>query len=177
MKQNSLFLARKYARAYDAAAKDGTQAASNFSAYKNALEALGAVADYMASPALPFGVKQDILSKVLPAGLAASFIKLLVFSKRFYLAPLIARELQNLLDARRGVKRIDISSAAALGEEQKQKIEAAMAEFFKGKIAAAYSIDESILAGFAARCGDFIIDASAFGRIKNLAKTLIGTGK
>ncbi|MDR1684021.1 MAG: ATP synthase F1 subunit delta [Elusimicrobiota bacterium] len=172
MKPNTLALARRYARAYDSVAKDNKEAASNLQAYQNALTALDAARGALINPVLPFSVKEELLCKILAQDKAAAFIKLLVLEKRFPLARGIEEELQNLLDAREGVTRVQITAAAELPAAEKEKLNAALNRYFGGQTAARYEVDKALLAGVKIRRGDLIIDGSAQGRVTRLTKIL-----
>jgi F-type H+-transporting ATPase subunit delta len=172
MKGNTLFLASKYARAYDFLAKDDKEAEANLEAYQKALEALKEAYVYIDDPTISFDVKNEILSKILADNRAASFIRLLVSEKRFYLADTISQCLSALLDRRLGLKRVSVTGAVYFGDSTKERINRALESYFNSKIAAQYKEDKKLLAGLTVRQGDTLIDASATGRIKQLTKNL-----
>jgi F-type H+-transporting ATPase subunit delta len=173
MKGNTLFLAGRYAKAYDSLAKDNGEAKVNFEEYKNALAALNVAAVYIINPTVSFEVKAEVLAKILPRGKAASFIKLLIFQKRFYLADIIGRELQTLLDKRLGTQRVSVVTAVSFGNSEKEKINIALSRYFNSRISVEYKEDSTLLAGLTIRRGDTFIDGSAQGRIKQLTKKLV----
>jgi len=170
MKTGSVFLAARYAVAYDGLAKTNDEARESLLAYQKALAALKDAAEYITNPTLPFSAKEEILAKILGKNKAAAFIKLLAAQKRFSLAAQIGDELQKLLDNRLGVKRAIITTAAA----QQPGLEAVLSKYFNAQIIAAYESDKDLLAGFTIRQGDIYIDASAAGRVKQLQKSLTG---
>ena len=176
----NIFLAKRYARAYDGVSKTAKAAQVNLQAYQDALASLADAAVYIKNPAIPQSVKADILDKILPSKTAAagaahfaeSFLKIIVAHKRFDLADLIALEIQNCLDERTGVKRIEVQTAAA--PQKDEALENALSKFFNAKIAAQYRQNPALLAGLKIRQGDILIDGSAAGRIERLKKNLIG---
>lgn len=173
MKGGNIFLARRYAKAYDGVSKTAEAARANLQAYKNALSSLADAAVYIKNPAIPQSVKADVLDKILPGKTAAeSFLKIIVAHKRFYLAAEIEREIQNCLDARAGVKRVEVQTAAA--PQKDEALESALSKFFNAKIAAEYQQEPALLAGLKIRQGDILIDGSAAGRIQRLKQNLTG---
>lgn len=173
MKQGNLFLARKYARAYDAVSAGADGAKANLLALQKLLAALAPAADYLNNPVIAQGGKLDFLAQVFSGKSAAeNFIKVLVAQKRFALAPLILKELQNLLDARAGIKRALIQTAALPAPDA--DFELALARLLGGKIEASYKNEPALLAGARARSGDILIDASALGRVRQLEKIFKG---
>jgi len=180
MTRGDISLARRYARAYDGAAKDAAQARANLQAYNTAAAALAEVAVYIKNPALPVSVKAEILDKIFAGKTAAAgaappaenFLKVIVANKRFYLTDLIGREIQNCLDARLGVKRAQIQTAAPPRKDA--ALEAALSKLFNAQIAADYKHEPALLAGVKIRAGDILIDGSAAGRVERLAQTLTG---
>ena len=172
MKPGAPLLAGRYARAYDGAAQNAAQAAENLKEYQAALNALGEAAVYIKNPVLPMAVKTKILDKALPKGIAAAFIKLLVAQKRFGLATVIERQLQDLLDKRLGIKRAAVTTA--LKPTANAALEEALSVYFGADIKANYTQDADLLGGLAIRQGDILIDASARGRAQQLQKILTG---
>lgn len=173
MKQGNLFLARKYARAYDGIAAGAEDARANLQALRAWLAALAPAAGYLNNPLIAQDGKLAFLAQVSAGQSAAeSFIKVLVAQKRFALAPLIMKELQNLVDVRLGVKRAFIQTAAMPAPDE--DFEQALGCLLGGKIAASYENKPELLAGARVRSGDILIDASALGRVRRLAKILTG---
>lgn len=172
MKTNALVIARRYAKAYDETAKTDQEAKANLEAYKNALNSLKEAGSYIQNPTIPFEVKEELLAKILTDKKAASFIKILVSSKRFDLAGIIEQEISNLLDIRLGVKRVTVTTALAAETKQKSLLDEALGKYFKSGVAVSYQEDETLLAGLIVRQGDLRIDGSAKGRIKQLSKNL-----
>ena len=84
----------------------------------------------------------------------------------------IEKELQKLLDMRLGIKRCTITSAAQLEESDKIRLKNYLSEYFDSIIALDFKTDASLLSGITVRCGDTLIDGSAAGRLKQMAKIL-----
>ena len=172
MKTNTLLLAKRYAAAYDALAKDAKEAQVNLAAYNKALEDLEGAKAYINNPCLPFKVKADILAKVLEDGKAASLIKLLVSAKRFYLAQAVSLQISELIDKRLGLQRVSVVSAAPVNDAARAALSSALEQYFNSKVAVTFTQDKDLLAGVVVRRGDLRIDGSAAGRIEQLTKNL-----
>ena len=172
MKTNTLLLAKRYAAAYDALAKDAKEAQVNLAAYNKALEALEGAKAYINNPCLPFKVKADILAKVLEDGKEASLIKLLVSAKRFYLAQAVSLQISELIDKRLGLQRVSVTSAAPVNDAARAALSSALEQYFNSKVAVTFTQDETLLAGVVVCRGDLRIDGSAAGRIEQLTKNL-----
>ncbi len=171
MKINERSLAARYAKAYDGLAKTNKEAQDNLAAYTAALDNLKQAGEYINNPTLPFKVKSEILNKALPKGAALNFISLLVQAKRFGLRDIILSEIQHLSDARQGIKRAQIISAAPLKDTA--ALTAALSKYFNSKLEVNFTQDATLLAGVIIKQGDVQIDASALGRINNLQKSIL----
>ena len=174
MKANMSVLAQRYAKAYDLVAKnDNAAAQKNYELFKEALSSLKPVEEYINNPTISPSVKLELASKAYGnADTAASFVKLLISAGRYYLAGEIAKELQNLLDARLGIKRATVFSAGELDDGAKRGLGEALSKYFNSALALDYKTDASLLSGVVILCGDLLIDASAEGRIKQMTKIL-----
>ena len=174
MKANMSVLAQRYAKAYDLVAKsDNAAAKKNYELFKEALSSLKPVEEYINNPTISPSVKLEVASKAYDkADSAAAFVKLLISSGRYYLAGEIAKELQNLLDARLGIKRVTVFSAGELDESAKRGLSESLSQYFNSALALDYKLDASLLSGVVIRCGDLRIDASAEGRLKQMTKIL-----
>jgi F-type H+-transporting ATPase subunit delta len=166
------FLSKRYARAYDGVAKTNDEARVNLQVYVSALDSLREAAGYLNNPVISFDVKQELISKIILSGKAADFIKLLILKKRFSLARNIAADLQNLLDLRLGVKRVNIISADEMTQKQKKRLEETLENFFKSKVVLNYAENKSLLGGIQIRQADELIDATALSRIKQMSRVL-----
>ncbi len=173
MKANMSVLAQRYAKAYDSAAKNNAAAQSNMELLREALSSLKSVEAYVNNPTIPSAVKMEIAAKAYgKEDSALAFIKLLISAGRFYLAEEIVKELQNLLDLRLGIKRVTVTSAKELDDKAKQGLSEALSRYFNSALALDFKNDPALLSGITIRCGDILIDGSAEGRLKQMAKIL-----
>lgn len=170
--KDTIFLAQKYALAFDACAKNTEEAKSNFASYQKALKNLAQIKDIIENPALAFIQKEPLLKEVLGQNIGASFIMLLVQAKRFYLAGNIEQELLCLLDKRQGFSRAQITTAFAFNDQEQQQIQKVLNDYFKTKMHLSFKEDKSILGGIVIKKDDMCIDGSILGQLKNLEQAL-----
>lgn len=173
MNANNSVLAKRYAKAYDSLAQGNALAKVNMTLFKDVLSALKPVETHLNNPTVPSWVKLEIVSKFCSDNnQAGNFIKTLISAGRYYLAAEIEKELQKLLDMRLGIKRCTITSAVQLEESDKIRLKNYLSEYFDAIIALDFKTDASLLSGITIRCGDTLIDGSASGRLKQMAKIL-----
>ena len=172
MKSQNLYLARKYAKAFDSCAKNTQEAKANLSSYQKALKGIGQIEDIIKNPAIAFNVKKPLLDKVLGQDIGACFISLLVEEKRFYLASLIEQELALILDKRQGLARVQITSALPLNNTEQKQIEQVLSKYFKTSLNLSFKEDKNILGGLIIKKEDESIDGSILGQLKNLEQVL-----
>ena len=165
-------LAQKYAKAFDACAKDNKHAQANLLCYQNALKNLAQIKNIVANPALSFNQKEPLLKKVLGQDIGAAFVCLLIKEKRFTLAQLIEQELLLLLDKRQGFVRAEITTAASLNTQEQAQVYKALKAYFNSELALSFKEDKAILGGMIVKQEDLCIDGSLLGRLENLKQTL-----
>lgn len=172
MKTGTLILAKRYAVAYDRIAKNTDEAAHNLAELENCLKDLKGLSLYLDNPTISEEVKISLTQKALPQNNALAFIIVLIKEKRFYLVDEILQELNSLLDLRRGIKRATVTSAAALEESTKAKIQKFLEDYFKTKLALEFKEDKTLISGIKIKAGDFYIEDSTASRLRELAGIL-----
>ena len=172
MKTGTLILARRYAKALDRIAKNTEEAAHNLASFESALKNLQEISPYLANPTISSKVKEDLIEKSLPDNIARAFLKVLIKEKRFNLANEILKQLNILLDTRRGIKRAQITSAAKLEEATKTQIQIALEQYFKTKLTLSFKEDKSLITGLKIKMGDFYVEDSSSSRLRELENVL-----
>ena len=172
MKTGTIILAMRYAKAFDSIAKNTDEAANNLASFEDCLEGLKEISFYLANPSISGEIKVNLLSKVLPKNIASAFLAVLVKEKRINLAWEILQELRNLLDERRGIKRVQVISAKEITEQSKEQIQAALENYFKTKLILSFEEDESLVSGLKIKAGDFYIEDSSSSRLRELENVL-----
>ena len=172
MKTGTLILAARYAKALDRIAKNTDEAARNLASFEEALKNIQNIPAYLVNPTINSQVKESLIEKSLPDNLARAFLKVLIKEKRFYLANEILKELNVLLDERRGIKRAQVTSAVQLNEDTKKQIQTALEKYFKTKLTLGFEEDKSLISGLKIKMGDFYIEDSSRSRLRELENVL-----
>lgn len=170
--KDTLYLAQKYAKAFDFCAADAKEATKNFFSYQKALQNLAQVKDITENPAIAFNQKESFLKKFLGDNIGARLVILLVQAKRLYLAKIIERQLLVLLDKRHKISRAQVTTAVALGDKEKAHAQKVLSEYFKTPLNLSFKEDKNILGGMIINKEDICIDGSILGQLKNLEQAL-----
>ena len=170
--KESIYLAQKYAKAFDSCAKNTQEARANFLCYQKALKNLAQIKDIVLNPALSFNEKRPLLKEVLGQDIGACFLCLLIKEKRFSLAHIIEEQLLLLLDKRQGLVRAEITSALPLNTAEQKQMQQVLSEYFKASLNLSFKEDKNILGGLIIKQEDLCIDGSVLGRLENLKQAL-----
>jgi F-type H+-transporting ATPase subunit delta len=170
----ALTLARPYARAAFALARDGGKL-SGWS------DALGFAARVSADPSVatllghPRLGRDDAVALLAPEGADAAFadfLGLLFDNRRLALLPEISGLYDELrLESERVVKA-KVTSAAALPAAELESIKAALKKRFGREVEVESAVDESLIGGAVIDAGDVVIDGSLRGKLERLQTTL-----
>jgi F-type H+-transporting ATPase subunit delta len=170
----ALTLARPYARAAFALARDGGKL-SGWS------DALGFAARVSADPRVatllghPRLGRDDAVALLAPEGADAAFadfLGLLFDNRRLALLPEISGLYDELrLESERVVKA-KVTSAAALPAAELESIKAALKKRFGREVEVESAVDESLIGGAVIDAGDVVIDGSLRGKLERLQTTL-----
>ena len=171
MKKN-LYLAQKYAKAFDSCANNLKEAKVNFLCYQNALKKTEPLKEIIENPVITFNLKEPVLKELLGQDIGAAFVCLLICAKRFNLAKIIEKELLFLLDKRQGLIRAKITTAAPLNKTEQEELEKILKNYFKREVSFSFSEDKNILGGIIIKIEDLCIDGSILNRLKDLKQAL-----
>jgi F-type H+-transporting ATPase subunit delta len=164
--------ARPYAVAFlDVAAKDydvpGFLAAAD--GLRRALSGDARLRAFFGSPAIPESAKSAALAELSrQAGVdeaGSRLLRLILQRRRLLHLEEILAAIKAESDHRGGVVEATVTVPAALSEEQRRAIENAVSRRTGRRVRAKVEIDPSILAGFVARVGSAVFDASAASAI------------
>ena len=93
-------------------------------------------------------------------------------ARRLPRLPSIATFYQELLDDERKIGRATVTTAVALDEDRRSKIEQQLTEQTGKQIALEASVDEEMLGGMTVRIADRLYDASTRSRLRSLKREL-----
>lgn len=132
----------------------------------------------LATPSVKLEVKRRIVeelgAKAGADGVGARYLRLLLENGRILQLGEILAALREALDAREGVIPAQVTAASELDGSARDRVAAALSRATGRKVRASFSTDPSLLAGFVARVGSKIYDASALGAIEKFKEEAHG---
>jgi F-type H+-transporting ATPase subunit delta len=173
----SVTAARPYAQAaFDVARQAGKL--KNWSEWLAAAAALVSEAEVrglIGNPRVPKAQVQGFMLDALGGALdqhGKNFIRLLAENQRLALLPEIAALFEASRAEAEGRLRVQVTSAAALSDEQRGLLAAALKKRFQREVELYCDTDKSLIGGAIIRAGDRVIDGSARGKLQRLAQAL-----
>jgi len=177
MDAQSRLIAKRYALAYFDANKDIEEARNSFIKIYDLVISYLSYFKHPCNPCITSKIKIQILSKIIDNSLkgtkAEAFFKILIEEKRISLLPVIRSEVEKLYDEKKGIERIKIYSRFKLSDRELEYIKEAVSGLTDKKLIFEQQIKQDLIGGFQAQIGDFFLDASISGRLKNLTKSLL----
>lgn len=141
------------------------------SAMENALFRL-----VLESPKIRLDVKLELIQKQLSGSseLAVNLASLLVTKLRAGLAPQIAEDYRNLVNAHRGLQSVEVTTAVPLDDSAKEHITDQLSQATGKEIALSADTNSDMIGGLVVKIGDRLLDGSTRTRLEELKKTLVG---
>lgn len=176
---STLIASRRYASALLSAAEEGNflnQIVDELHVIKEVLEHSRDLVYALRSPLVKGDGKIHILEEIFKDSVGEKmflFLRLVAHKKRAGLLPEIIDEFQILLDEKRGVINVDITSATALSDEQTAELVTKLAAFTGKEIRPRMAINEQFIGGVAVKIGDTIYDGSISHQLQMLRKSLV----
>ncbi|GGH13676.1 ATP synthase F1 subunit delta [Silvibacterium dinghuense] len=128
-------------------------------------------------PSFPVAEKVAILDKLNTklqlTQQARNFVAVLINHGRLHDLREIVAAFHEVVDEELGVSVVAVTSARALGEDQRRDLEQQIAGMTQTKIRASYQEDASLLGGVIVRIGSTVYDGSVRGRLDRLKEELI----
>jgi F-type H+-transporting ATPase subunit delta len=172
-----------YARAFVESAPPGY----DFTAFQESVGSLErALANpklraFLLAPNVPREAKSqtvaELARRVRLDEFGARFLQVMLKNHRLLEAGLVLKTLRDLLDAREGILRVQVTVPAALSESEQKMIQEAVAARTGKKARIQLALDPTILGGFIARAGSQVFDgsvAAAIQRFQAQAKGRMG---
>lgn len=145
-------------------------------ALRDAMDAVPGIAKLAANPAVPVPEKRRIVRRIgEPLGLgdlAFRFVDLLLSNYRLQHFPAVLEALETELDRRLGVATAQVTTAHRLDEEETVRLRSALAGLLERRVDLELAVDPDLIAGFRARVGSTLYDASLKGQLDRLAERL-----
>ena len=176
MSSNALTLARPYARAAFALARQHQRLAGwsqllRFAATVSVDPSAHAV---LVNPRLS---AEDAVALLLPPGESdpnfREFLVVLADNRRLPLLPEIAGLYEELRDEEERVVKATVTSAVAIGVDELENIRSALKRRFGREVEVQTAIDPELIGGAVIDAGDVVIDGSIRGKLKRLQSALM----
>jgi len=128
------------------------------------------------NPAVPADQKRKLLDAIVQReGIGKpvrNLVAVLIDHRRLPFLPRIVEQLKKELDARMGFAEAEISSARALGDDEKRSLVAQIEKVTGKKVRATYGLDQSLLGGAVVRVGSTIYDGSVKGQLEKIREAI-----
>ncbi|CAM5540949.1 F0F1 ATP synthase subunit delta [Eoetvoesiella caeni] len=171
-------IARPYAEALFATAKEDQQGLASWSELVNQLAAVASLEDVreaLTDPRLNNAQRTELFCGLIKLPLsekARSFIGLLVNNDRILLLPQIAEQFDALKNQLEGSALAEITSAFALDEAQVQELVTGLEKKFGLKLKPAVTVDPALIGGVRVVVGDQVLDTSVQAQLARMRDTL-----
>lgn len=171
---DALTLARPYARAAYALARDAGQADawSRSLATAAALAAEPTIAQALGDPRIARSDAVGLLSDDTAPGHWQGFLELLADNRRLPLLPDIAALFEQLRAEGEQVVRATVTSASVLSDGELESITAALRRRFGREVRVRTAVDPALIGGAVIDAGDLVIDGSLKGKLERLQSAL-----
>jgi F-type H+-transporting ATPase subunit delta len=101
-----------------------------------------------------------------------SFFSLLIDQRRLIDFPAIREEFDRRASEDAGLRRAEVVSAGALGDDQLERLRRALASRTGGEVEVSVRVDPSLLGGVIAKVGDLVFDGSLRTQLRQLRANL-----
>jgi len=113
---------------------------------------------FLVHPLIPLAEKDKFLKSICETEVVRKLVLLLVETKTLDLADAVSSQFSAMVGRELGTIKATVETASALSEADRLKLEAALSEAVRSKVALETRIDPSVLAGVRIRVGDTVID-------------------
>ncbi len=173
--------AKRYAKALFAAAREAGAAAAagaELEAFQQVLAAHREVRDVLSRPWIKAADRRGIAVPVASIGgasrLVRDFAGLVAERGRMDHLPEIVSAYRTLLDEDLGQARARVRTAVALAPEDKRRLGSRLEQILGKRIILEEQVDHTLLGGFIAQVGGFILDGSLDGQLGRMRERLAG---
>ncbi len=175
-------LANRYAKALFSVAQEDN-AFDDYSKVLNdlaqAFEDTPEVKDGLTNPIYPVDVRMKVMDYVVKTSGASqvmkNFLNLVVQKKRADVLPEIAAAFQALVDEQRNICQGSVTSAMALSDELKDKVQGTLENITGKKVVLTAEVDPAIIGGIIAKVGDLVLDGSIRSQLTGLKESIKGS--
>jgi len=172
-------VARRYARALFELAQEANSLREASSGLRSFADAYEASADFRALQLQPgisetqrVAIIKNIGTRLGAPSLVTRSVALLAERRRLSVLVDMARIVDELVDEQLGILRIEVTAAAQLSTDYKNRLKKKIEGLTGKHVTMAVSRDESLIAGVVTKIGDRVIDGSVRGKLDRLAESL-----
>lgn len=171
-------IARPYAEAVFASARDDQAALASWSTLLSELAALVSIDDVreaLTDPRLNASKRIELFTGLVKTPLfdaARNFIGVLVDNGRILVLPQVAEQFELLKNQLEGTALADIRSALPISDEQVQQLIAGLEKKFGLKLKPAVTVDADLIGGVRVVVGDQVLDTSVQAQLVRMRDTL-----
>jgi len=172
-------VAKRYAEAIFRAAQDRQavgEIGDELTSVSRAIQAVPEARAMIKHPEIALERRLEVLNRVFSGELepeTIGLLRLLVERGRIEELDNIVEVYHRLADQAAGIQRGEVRSVVPLSEAQMARLRAALSRRTGGTVTLEPRLDPSLLAGIWVRVGDYVLDASAGGRLETLRQTLM----
>ena len=171
-------IARPYAEALFATARDDQAGLASWSALVSELAQIASLNDVreaLTDPRLNADQRIELFAGLIKSSLPAkarNFIEVLVQNNRILVLPQIAEQFELLKNQLEGTALAEITSAYPLADEQVQQLVSGLEKKFGLKLKPSVTVDASLIGGVRVRVGDQVLDTSVQAQLARMRDTL-----
>jgi len=129
-----------------------------------------------ANPSIPVDAKERVLEGVAKSldlsPNTARFLRLLLAHFRLHQLAEVLEALDLLMDKEGGIVRAQVQAAQPVDASQRDRLQKVLERVTGGKVDLSIQVNDALLAGFVARIGSQLYDASLKGQLERLASRL-----
>jgi F-type H+-transporting ATPase subunit delta len=152
------------------------QAVAELRAFEATLSESVALHNALVTPAVPAARKRAVVGRIADllklSRITRNILYVLVDHRRIGLLSGIVAEFEQVIDARLGFARAEVSSPSELNEAQRRALDAQLARLTGKRIRMRFSIDPALIGGAVARIGSTVYDGSVRAQLATLERRL-----
>jgi F-type H+-transporting ATPase subunit delta len=141
-------------------------------AWEASPELRNAIENPLVAHAAKKAVITELAAKINASPTTRSTLLLLVDRRRVQALPYIARALRELADARKGILRAEVTTAAPLADDYYGRLQTTLETMTGKRVVVDRRTDPTLIAGVVTRIGDRIFDGSLRTRLQTLRDAL-----
>jgi len=152
------------------------QAVAELQAFQTALRESAELHNALTTPAVPAGRKKAVVGRIADvlqlSRVTRNFLFVLIDHRRINSLAAIIEIFEEVMDARMGFARAEVTSAGDLNEAQRRALNAQLEKLTGKRIRMRFALDPALIGGAVARIGSTVYDGSVRGQLATLERRL-----